>query len=172
MTTDSSIRLDRLDWALLRALSADGRASHVELGERIGLSPTAVARRQRALEEAGVICGYGARLDAAALGRGHMVVVRLTLKEQAQESLDAFEAAVAREPAIQACYLLAGQEDYLMILPIGSLDGFEALHRNVLAKLPHVARIETSFAIRTVTERASVLDALGRADPLTGEPKP
>jgi len=141
---------DRLDRALLAALIADSQQSQVAIGEAIGLSATAVGRRQRQLEEEGILTGYSARIDARALGHGATAFVRIALVDQSEEHLGAFEAAVAASDAVASCHLLAGPDDYLLVLPVRNLDDFEVLHRSLLSRLPYVARITTSFALRTV----------------------
>ena len=87
--------LDTLDQAIIDALVEDGRLSQVQLAERIPLSPTAIARRIRALEEAGVIEGYEARINRRAIGLGMTVHIFISLQNQTEQRLEAFEAAVA-----------------------------------------------------------------------------
>ena len=93
--------LDRIDLKLLAELMGDARASQLELAEKVGLSATACARRIRQLEEAGIIRGYRADLDATALGLVTTVVVTITLEKQSEDYLAAFEAAIARCPDIR-----------------------------------------------------------------------
>ena len=96
MTTTN---LDALDKAILAALLADGRQSQVDLAERVPLSPTAIARRIRALEERGVISGYQARINRTSLGLTMMAVVQISLKSQSEDLLAAFEKAAAAAPS-------------------------------------------------------------------------
>jgi DNA-binding Lrp family transcriptional regulator len=145
--------LDKLDRKLLQVLSANGRASHHDLGEAIGLSSTAVGRRLRAHEDEGLIAGYAARIDRRKLGFGATVIVRIVLTEQSEIALNEFETAVCASPAIESCHLLAGLDDYLLVIPTAGLDDYDQLHRKVLSRLPRVARIESSFSIRCVVEQ-------------------
>ena len=82
--------IDKIDAAILSALTENARVSQVELAARVGLSSTAVARRQRALEEQGLIRGYQAVLDLGRFGLATTVVVRITLESQSDEALKAF----------------------------------------------------------------------------------
>ena len=113
--------MDRLDHRMLAVLGRHGRASNVELAEAIHLSPTAVARRQKALEEAGVIRGYSADIDAAAFGLRTTVVVQIALKSQSETDLVEFEQAVRNCDSVLQCFLMSGTDDYLLILLVRDL---------------------------------------------------
>jgi Lrp/AsnC family leucine-responsive transcriptional regulator len=89
--------LDALDKSILAALADDGRQSQVDLAERVPLSPTAIARRIRALEEAGVIEGYHAKISRRALGLEMTVIVQISLKSQGQDLLDAFRRLLSSD---------------------------------------------------------------------------
>jgi Lrp/AsnC family leucine-responsive transcriptional regulator len=147
------MKLDRMDRAILAELSRNGRISHAELSARVGLSPTACARRQRALEEAGIIAGYQAVLGLEELGFATTVIVRVALDSQAEDALDAFEKALVASPSVVRCFLMSGSDDYIIAVNARSIADFERIHRTELACLPHVARIQSSFALRSVIER-------------------
>jgi DNA-binding Lrp family transcriptional regulator len=148
------MELDRIDRALLSELARHGRLSHAELSSRVGLSPTACARRQKALEDAGLITGYQAVLGLRGLGFGTTVIVRITLDSQAEDALDDFEKAVIACPSVVRCFLMSGSDDYIIAVNARSIEDFERIHRTELARLPHVARIQSSFALREVINRA------------------
>ncbi len=148
------MNLDTLDKAILAALVEDGRRSQVELSERVALSPTAIARRIRALEEAGVIEGYQARINRRALGLDMMIIVNISLKSQSQELLDAFEKAVAAAPSVVSCHLMSGEDDYLLTVLARDLSDYERIHKEEFARFPGVVRLRSSFALREITRRA------------------
>lgn len=148
------MRLDRIDRAILRELAANGRLSHAELSQRVGLSPTACARRQKALEDARVIAGYQAVLGLDRLGLSATVIVRITLDSQSEEALDAFERAIVQCPSVVRCFLMSGDDDYIVAVNARSIEDFERIHRTELARLPRIARIQSSFALREVINRA------------------
>ena len=152
--------IDRADRRLLLELSRHGRAANVELAPAVHLSASAVARRQRALEEAGVIRGYSADIDPAAFGLNTTVVVQVTLKGQSEADLGEFEKAVAQCDSVLRCFLMSGSDDYLLILLVRDLIDFERVHKTQLSRLPHVARIQSSFALRDVVRRALPADLL------------
>lgn len=147
------IDLDALDRAILAALLEDGRQSQVELAERIPLSATAIARRIRALEEVGVIQGYQACISRQALGLGMTVIVHIGLTSQNEDLLEAFEKAAASAPSVVSCHLMSGEDDYLIIVMARDLADFERIHKEQLARLPGVARLKSSFALREVTNK-------------------
>ncbi len=148
------MRLDRIDRSILRELAANGRLGHAELSQRVGLSPTACARRQKALEESGVIAGYRAVLGLDRLGMSATVIVRITLDSQSEDALDAFEKAVVQCPSVVRCFLMSGDDDYIVAVNARSIEDFERVHRTELARLPRIARIQSSFALREVINRA------------------
>jgi DNA-binding Lrp family transcriptional regulator len=145
--------LDTLDRSILAALLEDGRLSQVQLAERVPLSPTAIARRIRALEEAGVIEGYQARISREALGLTMTVMVSISLKSQSEERLAAFEKAVAAASSIVSCHLMSGEDDYVLTILARDLADFERIHKEELSRLPGVARLKSSFAMREVKNR-------------------
>ena len=150
------IELDALDRAILGALLEDGRQSQVDLAESIPLSATAIARRIRALEEKDVIKGYQARISREALGLSMTVMVQISLKSQSQDLLDAFEEAVASAPSIVSCHLMSGEDDYLVTVMARDLADFERIHNQHLTRLPSVARVQSSFAMRKVTRSTTL----------------
>jgi DNA-binding Lrp family transcriptional regulator len=147
------IELDALDRAILGALLEDGRQSQVDLAERIPLSATAIARRIRALEEKHVIEGYQARLSRQSLGLGMTVVVQISLKSQNEELLKAFEEAITLAPSVVSCHLMSGEDDYFVTVLARDLADFERIHKEELSRLPGVARLKSSFALREVASR-------------------
>ena len=145
--------LDALDVAILGQLAANARLTQVELAERIPLSATAIARRIRALEERGVIEGYQARISRPALGLKTSVLVQVSLKSQNEELLAAFEKAVMAAPSIVSCHLMSGEDDYVLTVLARDLADYERIHRQELSRLPGVARLRSSFALREVKAR-------------------
>jgi Lrp/AsnC family transcriptional regulator, leucine-responsive regulatory protein len=148
--------LDDMDRAILAELQRDGRMTNAELASTIGLSPSAALRRTRALERSGVIDGYVALVDAKTVGRGTTVFVEITLDNQSEANLDRFEAAIARCPEVAACHLMAGDADYLVQVICADVEDFERVHRDWLSKLPGLARLRSSFALRAVCRRTAL----------------
>jgi Lrp/AsnC family transcriptional regulator, leucine-responsive regulatory protein len=145
--------LDALDWKLVRTLQTDGRLSNAELASRIGLSASACLRRVQRLEQSGVIAGYAALIDGAAIGKPTTVFIEITLASQVSTALDAFERAVAACDDVLECHLMSGDFDYLLRVAVADMRDYERVHRQRIAAFPHVARIRTAFAMRSVVAR-------------------
>jgi Lrp/AsnC family leucine-responsive transcriptional regulator len=157
------MNLDKIDLTILSELTANARASQVEISARVGLSSTAIARRQKVLEEEGFIRGYQASLDLRRFGLSTTVLVRITLESQSEEALKSFEAAVVECPSVVRCFLMSGSDDYLVIVLARDIEDFERIHRSELSRLPRVARIQSSFALREVINRSVPLVIFGKS---------
>ncbi|WP_395334647.1 Lrp/AsnC family transcriptional regulator [Novosphingobium sp. BL-8H] len=140
---------DDVDRAILRVLRLDGRKPNAEVAQEVGLSPSACLRRIRIMEDRGVIRGYtvitGPENDDM---RGVDVVVQVTLERQTEDYLSRFENAVRQCPEIRECFLMGGNVDYWLRLRTESVAAYEAIHGEVLSRLPGVTRISSSFAMR------------------------
>lgn len=146
------IEIDKIDRAILDALQKDGRLSNVELARHVGLSESACLRRVKNLDEKGVITHYAAHLNAAAVGLPGSVFVRVSLVDQQEEKLRKFEESVRSVPEVMECYLMSGDVDYMIRVVVKGAPDYERIH-NTLTRLPGVARIHSSFALRTVLKR-------------------
>lgn len=145
--------MDRIDAALLSELAHNGRASYVELAERVGLTGTACARRMRTLEESGVILRYQVVPNLRVLGLTTTVIVRISLTSQSEEALMAFEQAIVKCPSVVRCLLMSGSDDYLVTVVCRDIEDFENIHKTQLSRLPRISRIQSSFAIRDIVDR-------------------
>lgn len=149
-------QIDAIDRKILLALQEDSRRSAQELGDHVGLSPSACHRRLKALEARGLIAGYRAVLDAGRLGFPMQFFIEVGLTSQSEPVLDAFEAAVRDIPEVLECHLMAGQSDYVLRVVCRDHEDFERLHRRLVARLPGVARVHSNMSIRTVKSRTGL----------------
>jgi Lrp/AsnC family transcriptional regulator, leucine-responsive regulatory protein len=156
-TARSGYKLDRFDKAIIKHLLQDGSASQAELGESANLSGPAAGRRLRLLEQRGIITGYQPKIAFEKVGYGTLVMVLVRLEAQSQQSFSTFEGAVAECPSVVSCHLLSGGEDYLITLRARDLSDFERIHREELAGLPGVTRMQSLFALREVISHAAPL---------------
>jgi len=148
--------MDSFDRALLAVLQLEGRIANVQLAERVHLSESACLRRVRALEKEGTIQGYSARVDPQKAGLSGIVFVNITLERQDQDELRIFEDAVRALPEVMDCYLMTGEFDYLLRVVVADTEDFERIHSQHLTRLPGVARVHSSFALRTVQKSAAL----------------
>jgi Lrp/AsnC family transcriptional regulator, leucine-responsive regulatory protein len=142
--------LDRFDRAILDALQKNGRISNVQLASAVNLSESACLRRVRALEESGMIDRYVALVSQPKAGLPGNVFVNIGLQREEESELAAFEDAVRDIPEVMECYLMTGEFDYLLRVVVRDMADFERLHKESLTRLPGVARVNSSVAIRTV----------------------
>ncbi|OYY90194.1 MAG: AsnC family transcriptional regulator [Sphingomonas sp. 28-66-16] len=149
----SALELDATDFRILRLLSDNARLSDVTIGDRINLSSTAVARRRKIIEEAGIIAGYNARLDLNALGLSGVVIVAIELTSQSESVLNEFEREVVKCPSMSYCGFVSGDTDFIILIHVSSLAQYDEVYRRELTILPHVARIRSSFVMREVSRR-------------------
>jgi Lrp/AsnC family leucine-responsive transcriptional regulator len=152
----SVLHMDKYDRAILAALQKDGRISNVQLAAQVNLSESACLRRVRALDEEGYIDRYVALVNQSRVGLGGNVLVHIGLHREEQSELAAFEAAVRNIPEVMECYLMTGEFDYLLRVVVADMADFERIHKEALTRLPGVARVNSSVAIRTVQKKTEL----------------
>ena len=143
--------LDKFDRQLLRVLQAEGRMSNQDLADRIGLSASPCLRRVRALEEAGVIQGYQAILDAKQLGFSLMVLIQIAMDQHTTERFAHFEQQITAIPEVIECLLMTGQSaDYQLKVVVQDMDAYQALLLNQITRIQGVTGVHSSFVLRRV----------------------
>ena len=148
--------IDKYDKQILAALQQDGRISNKQLAEQVSLSESSCLRRVRALEESGMIARYAALLSQNEAGLPGNVFVQIGLQREVESDLSAFEDAVRDIPEVMECYLMSGEFDYLIRVVVADMADFERIHKTELTRLPGVARVNSSFAIRTVQRKTKL----------------
>ena len=143
------MRFDDIDIRILALLQDNGRMTNVDLAARVGLTAPPCLRRVRSLEQAGVIRGYHARLDPAALGYGITVFAMVSLKSQAESDLQAFQQLVAEIPEVRECHMLNGEIDFILKIVAPDLQSFQQILTTKLTTAPNVEHVKTSLTIRT-----------------------
>ncbi|MGV1014436.1 MAG: Lrp/AsnC family transcriptional regulator [Methyloceanibacter sp.] len=141
-------RLDATDWRILRALQEDGRITNVDLARQVGISAPPCLRRVRALEEAGIIEGFAARLNDKSLGFDVTAFAMVGLHSQAEADLIAFEERARLSPIVRDCYMLSGEIDFLLKCVAPDLSAFQDFIIHELTAAPNVASVKTSLVIR------------------------
>ncbi|WP_018900122.1 Lrp/AsnC family transcriptional regulator [Rhizobium sp. 2MFCol3.1] len=148
--------LDAIDHAILKALQSNARITNADLAAKVGLSASACSRRLDILDRSGVIVGYHAHVSPKALDYKMIAIVHISLSGQFAKTLSEFETAVKRCPNVLVCYLMSGEYDYILRVAARDLEDYERIHRDWLSALPHVVKINSSFALREVMDRPNV----------------
>ncbi|MFN2378484.1 MAG: Lrp/AsnC family transcriptional regulator [Candidatus Binatia bacterium] len=148
--------LDGIDRRILEVLQDDARISNVDLAARVGLSPSPCLRRVRDLEERGIVRRYVALLDPGAVGLGVSVFVQVSLERQAEQGLGTFEKRILERPEVMECYLMTGDADYLLRVVVPDVAAFERFLLDHLTRIPGVASVKSSFALKQVKYRTSL----------------
>jgi len=146
----ASVELDAIDLKILKELQRDGRMTNVELADRVGISAPPCLRRVRKLEEAGIIEGYHAMLNAPKLGFDLVAFCMVGLKRQSEANLKAFAAATDRWPLVRQAWMVSGDSDFLLHCVAENLTQFQDFVIEVLTADEHVETVRTMLTIRQV----------------------
>ena len=151
------MKLDRYDRQMLEILQEDGRISNQDLADRIGLSPSPCLRRLRALEDAGIVTGYRALLNAKALGYSLMALVYIAMDKHTPERFEHFEREIMQIPEVLECLLITGQDaDYQLKVVVRDMDAFQELLLNRITRIQGVTGVHSSFVLRKVIDKTAV----------------
>ena len=149
-------RLDRTDISILNQLQADARITNAELARSVNLSPTPCFNRVKAMQERGLIRQQVTLLDPEPLGLHLNVFIHVSLEKQVIEALGRFEAAISERPEVMECYLMSGDADYLIRVLVSSIQALESFILDHLSKIPGVANIRSSFALKQVRYKTAL----------------
>ena len=149
---EASRVLDKLDRHILRILQREGRISMKDLGERVGLSITPCIERVKRMERDGVITGYYAKVDPAALGARLLVFVEITLNQKSAMAFEQFRREVLRIPEVQECHLVSGDFDYLIKARIHEMAEYRKLLGDMLLQLPGAAQSKSYVVMEEIKE--------------------
>jgi Lrp/AsnC family leucine-responsive transcriptional regulator len=152
--------IDKLDKAILRRLQANGRETYDVIGEQVGLSPSAVLRRVKRLEESGVIDRYVALVQPETVGLGLTAYLNVRLEKYSETSkrnpMDVFRASVQTWPEVVECVSLTGEMDYLMRVVVADMQHYSRFIMDTLLKHPSVQDCKTSFVMDRVKVTTAV----------------
>ncbi|WNW14158.1 Lrp/AsnC family transcriptional regulator [Pseudomonas sp. DTU_2021_1001937_2_SI_NGA_ILE_001] len=140
--------LDRVDIAIAERLQRDGRLSNTRLAEQVALSEASCWRRQKRLEERGLIEGYQAILNRRKLGLGVMAFVQISCHEHSEEVTAQFERIIQAAPQVLSCHNTTGEADYLLQVVARDLDSYSRFVEKVLRTLPGVSSIRSNLSLR------------------------
>ncbi len=156
------MELDHYDQRILEVLQEEGRISNQELADRIGLSPSPCLRRVRTLEEAGLVTGYRAQLDAKKLGYALMALIHISMDRHTPERFTNFETKIGEIPEVLECLLITGQDaDYQLKVVVRDMDAYQELLLNRITRIEGVSGVHSSFVLRRVVDKTAL--PVGRA---------
>lgn len=150
MTKIPEIILDSFDDKIISTLQRDSKRPLSEIASYVGLSVSATHRRIQLLDQSDVIQGYMARVSPRSIGLNLHAFVEISLSTQDQSALQKFEQAVCSFEQILECHLTSGSADYIIRIAARDMNDFDDIHRNCLARLPYVAKMQTSFSLREI----------------------
>jgi len=148
--------LDRTDIRILELLQRDGRLSHVELAERVGLSPTPCTRRVRRLEKLGVIRGYAALVEPKRVGQNVLAFVQIKLERHTDDVIERFRRTLEERPDVVSAHAMTGEMDFLLQVVVTDLDALSRLTLHHLLKLPGVRDVHSSLVLETLKAESRV----------------
>ena len=149
-------RLGAIDQRILAALQENARVTNVELAEASGVSASPCWRRVRELERTGVISRYVTLVDPSSVGLPVSVFIQVSLEKQVETALEDFERVVLERPEVMECYLMTGDADYLLRVVVADLEAYERFLMDHLTRIPTVANIRSSFALKQVKYRTAL----------------
>jgi len=144
--------MDDIDRKILRELADDSSLSNQDLAARVNLSPSPCLRRVRALEAAGVIRGYAALIDGAALDAGFVAYVEVRLERQSESFSSRFEAAILARREVIDCAFVTGDYDYWLKVAVADLDAFHRFLTQTLTRIDGVANTRTIIPVKRIKE--------------------
>jgi Lrp/AsnC family leucine-responsive transcriptional regulator len=145
-------RLDAFDRRILAVLRENGRATNVEIAEKVGLSEAPCSRRVRRLEADGVIRGYTARLEPEAVGIGFTAYVTLLLDYLTASTAEEFVERIAEIPEIVSCHIVSGSYDAILYVAAADSAAYSEIVFDKLRRIPGVKDVRSSFIMRTIKE--------------------
>lgn len=150
-----TVELDELDRRIIAVLREDGRITVTELAQRVGMSKTPCQVRMRRLIDSGVIRGFRAVVDPAALGLDHVAFAEVKLSDTRERALSEFNQAVRRIPEVEECHMIASSFDYLLKVRTADIRRYRMVLGERISSLPHVSSTSTFVAMETVKDGGS-----------------
>jgi Lrp/AsnC family leucine-responsive transcriptional regulator len=145
-----ALKLDEIDVRILQQLQLNGRITNVQLSEKVGLSPAPTLERVKKLEHAGLIQSYGALLDAEKLGLGVVVFIEVSLRLHENSDLQRFIQEMESIPEVVECYHITGEADFLLKVHAETINAYQLLVMEKLAKVRDIAKIHSKVVLATI----------------------
>jgi DNA-binding Lrp family transcriptional regulator len=146
------VKLDKLDRLILELLKGNSKLGMKEVANKIGLTVTPTYERIKRLERAGVIQGYTVTLNKKAIGKNLQIFCQVSLKEHNLDLLSGFENEVVTLPQVSACYHIAGDSDYALLIEVANMDAYQEFLRQKLATISSIANVQSAFVMSAIKE--------------------
>lgn len=151
------MELDRYDKQILEALQRNGRISNQELADSISLSPSPCLRRVSKLEEAGIIDGYVALVNARKLGLTLLAFISISMDKHTPDRFDLFEKTIGSYPEVLECHLITGQSaDYLLKVIVKDMDAYQQFLLQKLTRIEGVSGVHSSFVLKSPVDKTAL----------------
>jgi len=144
------MKLDELDFKILKILQNTGRITNAKLAQQLGISPPAMLDRVKRLENSGVISGFVALLDRKKVGIGVIAFVSVSLTVHQLSSLDNFKRTISTLDEVLECYQISGDNDFILKVALESLDVYSDFVMNKLTGIEGIQNIRSSFVLDTI----------------------
>lgn len=145
-------KMDSIDQAILEILVENSKVGTKEIAQQVGLTVTPTYERIKRLEREGIIEGYTTRLNKRRIGKGLQVFCQVSLKEHNLDLLKSFEAEVVSLDKVSACYHIAGDHDYALLIEVADMNEYEGFLKQSLATIPSIANVQSSFVMSAIKE--------------------
>lgn len=157
MKPETQMELDRYDKQILEALQRNGRISNQELADSISLSPSPCLRRVSKLEEAGIIDGYVALVNARKLDLTLLAFISISMDKHTPDRFDTFEKLVNAYPEVLECHLITGQSaDYLLKVIVKDMDAYQQFLLQKLTRIEGVSGVHSSFVLKSPVDKTAL----------------
>ena len=143
--------MDAIDKAIIEILEENSKLGTKEIASQIGLTVTPTYERIKRLERDGVITKYTIELDRKKVGKNLQVFCHVSLKEHNLELLRQFEKKIIILPEVSACYHIAGDHDYALLIEVPDMESYEKFLRGKLATIPSIGNVQSSFVMNEIT---------------------
>jgi len=150
------VRLDEIDRHIIRILQSSSKITNAALSETVGISAPSTLERVRKLEGAGIITGYVAIIDAAALNRSIMAIVQVSLNSHSSAALEKAKNLLASFEEVLACWHTAGDDDFMLKVLVSDMAAYERFVTHKLSTVPAISKMRTAFVLTTVKETTQI----------------
>lgn len=148
--------IDQFDRAILKALQDNAALTNADLAGLVNLSPSQCSRRRARLEASGMIAGYAAKLDPAALGFGLKAITRVNLSAHSERNAESFADFLTRHDEVRQAFSVSGDADYVLVIVTRDLAAFaDFIHRHLLPH-PQVGRVQSEIVLMSLKDEAGL----------------